>query len=193
MLDAIVNMVGPAFLPVVISGLAGWLTSKVVAWLDHLTTKTANANEQTFLGKMRDFFKQACMVSEQTYVDEMKKSGKWGDKASNEGALLCAYHAFISLAQADLPDLAHYGVLSATAVTDASQINPWIKHGIESALKEIDMLTGVPAMKSPLRVAVNVESQKASIVEPMPDPKAPTPVTLPQAIANALSQGTIKE
>lgn len=106
-----------------VTGLAGWGLSVLVAWLN---TKIKNEKVRDALENTRDIITAAVAETSQTFVDDLKKTGSFTDALKAE-AHKKAFERVIS----QLTDEAKKLIETTT-----NDINGWIDAEIEKAVKD---------------------------------------------------------
>lgn len=120
-MNIVTDIILPA-LATIITGLASWGASALVAWLN---SKIKNANLQAALETAQNIVTATVYEVTQTYVDSLKKAGKF-DAEAQETAFKMAYNTIIE----QLTDKQKTALQSV-----CTDVEAYIKTLIESTVK----------------------------------------------------------
>lgn len=97
-------------IPSIITVLATLITQAIISLLAKVAAKTTDQHKLDLLDAVASFAQDAVMTAEQTVVDSLKKTGKWGTPDSYRLAMEAALTALKTKLPAILPGLAKQGV-----------------------------------------------------------------------------------
>lgn len=126
-MEAIISMLLPYVLPAVGTALAGLITKGAMLLLAKLAAKTEDQHKKELLSAVADLSEKAILKVEQTFVDEMKKQGKWNADAGVEASKL----ALVELKALVVPLLPGFAKLGIDIGED------YLKTLLEAALKKV--------------------------------------------------------
>lgn len=109
-------------LAIIVTGLASWGISALVAWLN---TKIKNEKVRTALKNTRDIIMAAVAETSQTFVDDIKKTGKFTEVLKIE-----AYDKTLQKVKMQLTEEA-----TKLIATTTNDIDAWLHAEIEKAVK----------------------------------------------------------
>ena len=120
-MEFLTTVIMPA-LATIVTGLAGWGVSALVAWLN---TKIKNEKVRLALENTRDIITAAVSETSQTFVDDLKKAGNFTDAFKAE-----AYERTLAHVKAQLTEEAAKLIRTTT-----NDLDMWLTEEIEKAVK----------------------------------------------------------
>ena len=131
MLQYIINLIVPAFVPTIGSAVAAFLAyeiHKLFAMLRGKINASHNLKAiQAAFDRIEGFADVAVKAAEQTIVDKLKAGGKWNSQEAYDQAFSAAFGMLKDMAKAEIPALVQ------TGYTATDQI---LRTFIESAVKK---------------------------------------------------------
>ena len=121
-MELVYEILMPA-LATIFTGLASWGVSALVAWIN---TKIKNENLQRALTTAEGVISATVKEVTQTYVDDLKKAGKFDDKAKK-----AAFDKAVAEIEAQLTETQRAALQSV-----CNDVEAYIKTLIESKIKE---------------------------------------------------------